>query len=202
MIRLLLISLMATSLLSGCGTSAPVRYYSLPGLAPSGTGSGNGTAAATLAIGPLQLAEYLDHPQIVTLGPGAIAELDEFARWVEPLSDGVPRVLATNLAELLPEWVVVAYPFGAGLRPDYRLSGRVNRLDCTADGQAVLEIQWAITRTDGAAALLGPAATRHVGRCDSGGERAAVAMALGAVLADFSRELAGRIRRAHALTRD
>lgn len=189
-----LLLIAVAGLLLACGASAPVRYYSLPALpVDDGGGAADGPA---LAVGPLRIAEYLDRPQIVRLGPGAAAQVDEYARWVEPLDDGVPRVLAANLAALLPELVVVAYPYGSGLQPDYRLTGRLNRLDCDADGRAWLEIQWVLRHSGDEAPRLGPAAARYSGPCPRNADPAAVADALGQRLAEFSRDLAARLRAA------
>ena len=64
-----------------------------------------GTAAAqgpVIGVGPITVPKYLDRPQIVTRSGRNQLALGEFDRWAEPLQDNVLRVLAENLAFLIP----------------------------------------------------------------------------------------------------
>ncbi len=86
-------------LLAGCRSSAPqIEFYTLNSLSPE-TEKANPTDAAlniAVGVGPVEIPQALDRPQIVTrTGPNKIT-LDEFHRWASPLREDFARVLAEN----------------------------------------------------------------------------------------------------------
>jgi uncharacterized lipoprotein YmbA len=78
----------------------------------------------TIGIGPVTLPKYLDRPQIVTFTSPYALNVVEFDRWAEPLESTFVRVLAENLALLLPRAHVVVSPCRARRRSITRLRWR------------------------------------------------------------------------------
>ncbi len=75
---------------------------------------------------------------------GSRIAADEFARWGEPIAKGVQRVVAENLAALLPGRRVVTAPW-AGYEPVvHRVALTITELGRQPDGSVLVEGRWAI----------------------------------------------------------
>jgi hypothetical protein len=135
-------------LLCGCGTgtTAPSRFYVLSATSHPSDQSHVPTAETCLAIGigPVEVAPYLDRPQIVTrLSPNEL-KLGEFDKWAEPLKDNITRVLAEDLSNLLCTDPIVVFPWRGATQVDYRVEVEVLLLDGKLRGNASLLARWAI----------------------------------------------------------
>jgi uncharacterized lipoprotein YmbA len=96
-----------------------------------------------VGVGPIDVPEYLNRPQIVTrIGPNEL-RLDEFHKWAEPLKDGIARVLAANLGASLPVEVVF-FPWRRVSAIDYQIVVQVHRFDTDPEGNATLQARWAL----------------------------------------------------------
>ena len=183
--------LLLTVAASGCfGTSPPARFYVLS--ATAGQPAPNPAHDDVIGVMPTRVAEYLDRPQMVTLlGENAVA-LDEYARWAEPVSAGVSRVLALDLAAELPEWRVVQQPWDPTVPLRAQVTLDVTALGWTPDGAVRLDASWALV----AAPAATPAARGQVSLRRAAPEKgtdAAVATA-SALLADLARQIAAAVR--------
>ena len=181
-------------LLSACGSSPPVRYFSL-----SSTVSGDGQgadAAVVLGLGPLKMAQYLDRSQMVTRGAGAEIQVDEFSRWAEPLSVAFHRVVSTDVDTMMDGVTVLSFPWESTVRAqvDYRLLGDVIRFDSDQSGRVVLKLQWGIVAADSDKWPVPPHRTRYEAQTELPGDPAAVALAMNEVLAKFSRDIASKMQ--------
>ena len=89
---------------AGCSRTAPARFYMLSdlrGASEAGAPMATQSPCLTLGIGPIEMPDYLDRPQIVTqLGPNEL-HLGDFDQWAEPLGKTFMRTLSDNLASLL-----------------------------------------------------------------------------------------------------
>ena len=93
---------------AGCGTTQPSTYYQLSETANTElSGLDRGLA---VGVGPVNVAPYLDRPQIVVRGQGHTLRLSEFNRWVEPLTDSISRVIIINLSNRLESTRVYKIP--------------------------------------------------------------------------------------------
>lgn len=182
---------LVAALLGACGTSPPVRYYSLEPAVVAGSGDGPG--ARILGFGPLRMPDYLKRSQIVTRGAGAEMEVHELARWVEPVDKAMHRMVAANLDAQLEGVVVVGYPYFESLRIEYVVLGQVERFDSDATGQVVLEVQWALL-SDQRKALIAPQRARYEARAADPGDPDAIARAMNAALERFSDDIATQLR--------
>lgn len=171
-------------LAAGC-SSPPTRFYVLSPLAESGR-SVNAHEIA-IGVGPVELPDYLDRPQIVTRSGQNRLELAEFDNWAEPLQDNVSQVLAENLAALLPSKRVALYPWKRATLVDYQLAAKIIRFDRSEGGEAVLHVRWSILAGDGS--LLFDRESRYREQPAGSGIEATVA-AMNKILGQFSRDAA------------
>jgi uncharacterized lipoprotein YmbA len=177
-------------LLAGCVTSPPVDYYTLLPMSTSNAAAPPG--AIVIGLGPLEVPGYLDRPQLVTQGAQGRVKVDEFNHWAEPLAEALPRVLTANVDELLDEAVVVRFPYGARIRADYRLAGRIVRFDADLSGMAVLEVQWGVQDAQ-ANHVLALRRTRYTAQASGARNPGAVVAALNETVAAFSRDIASQL---------
>jgi len=176
--------LAALALLSGClslGGSDVASFYLLSSI-PRQASASQGRPLV-VGVGPIDVPEYLNRPQIVTrIGPNQL-RLAEFHKWAEPLDNGIARVLAANLAASLPVEAVF-FPWRRSAAIDYQILVQVQRFDTDSEGNATLQARWALLGKGGATELVARSdvfvassvATSHADR----------AAAMSRVLADLS----------------
>lgn len=143
------IMLVILLLLGGCGSSAPANFYLLqtqpaPEIAKSETSAASHKA---IGIGPVEIPQYLDRPQLVVRTGATEVHIHEFERWAEPLQEGVTRVVTKNLAGLLAAEQIDVYPWRSQLTIDYRLVLTLNRFEAAEDGPATLAGWWTLYDT-------------------------------------------------------
>lgn len=183
---LLPLVLVAAWLAGGClGSSAPTRFYVL---AATDSAAVPGARAMSVGVGPVNVASYLDRPQIVTRPSADKIELAEFDQWGEALRDGVPRVLAENLSRQLPAAKISIFPWRGLEGVRYQVVVDVTRFDGPAGGDTSLEARWRIL--DGATGKeLATKTTRLTEPAGSPGYTPTVS-AMSRALAALSRDIA------------
>ncbi|UCF83393.1 MAG: membrane integrity-associated transporter subunit PqiC [Desulfobacteraceae bacterium] len=138
--------------IAGCaGITAPARFYvlsSLPGSGDRARVSADENIIA-IGIGPVEVAQYLDRPQIVTRVSPNELKIAEFDKWAEPLKDSFSRVLAENISSHLSKDPVAVLPWRGSTPIDYRVEVEVILLDGSLGGKASLVARWAIFGEDG-----------------------------------------------------
>ena len=126
-------------------TSTPSRFYLLNSLS---TSEPMAVPAApqgpVIGVGPITLPKYLDRPQIVTRASRNQLTLGEFDRWAEPLQDNVSRVLAENLARLIPTDHILLNPGPRSTPVDYQVTVEVRQFDGGLGGESTLLARWSI----------------------------------------------------------
>lgn len=152
--RVLTIMTAVLTMAPACSRTAPARFYLLSELPtaehPSpAVGSGR---CLTLGIGPVELPDYLDRPQIVTRVSPNELRLGDFDQWAEPLGKTVMRTLAENLAALVCVEEIVFYP-SESPRVDFQITVTVLRFHGEPDGQVVLSAQWQVAEGYGGKVL-------------------------------------------------
>ncbi len=138
-------------LLGGCkivpeATTDPTRFYVLSpaAVAPMATE----TKLPAVHLRPVELASYIKaKPLIVRRGDNEI-EFREYARWGEPLEQGIGRVLREELLARGAAGTVLA----AGMRAynvdyDYELTVRVLACEGTANGGVLFHAVWELATT-------------------------------------------------------
>jgi len=193
--RPVLLALLALLLLVGCATSSPpVNFYTLNALQASGDVSGDKGVARPLSIGlgPVQLPEMLDRPQIVTRAGENRLQLAEFDRWAGSLRNDFSRILGDNLSVLLNTEDIIVFPWGGGVEIDYQVVVEVASFDAVLEQNATLNARWKLREGGQGKVLKGE---RSVLRQPiQGQDYAAVVAALNRTLDAFSREIAAAIK--------
>lgn len=134
--------LVAAVLAAGClGGTAPTRFYVL---APIDGPAASGARAMSVGVGPVNLASYLDRPQIVTRPAADKIDLAEFDQWGEPLRDGTTRVLAEDLSRQLPAAKISIFPWRGLESVRYQVIVDITRFDGPAAGDTALEARWRV----------------------------------------------------------
>jgi len=96
----------------------------------------------SFGVGPVEFAEYLDRPQLVTRISENQVQFSDVGRWAGPLRHGFSRVLAENLAVLMESSKVFAYPWFESESPDLSVEVHVARFEWNAAGYAELQVAW------------------------------------------------------------
>jgi uncharacterized lipoprotein YmbA len=137
--------------LAGCSFLKPkadqTQFYVLRAQS-AGTGAAPASAAAPpeIRVGPGQIAGYLQNSSIaIEKGPNRVEYLDLY-RWAEPVSKGVSRVLAENLAQKFDPLHVTVHPNLPLGDSGYAIRYIVERLEGTLAGPVTLNVSWQVVR--------------------------------------------------------
>jgi uncharacterized lipoprotein YmbA len=143
--RLAQVTLVASLLALGACASTPSRFYILNTMAaPETIPTTAAERGPVIGVGPVTLPKYLDRPQIVTRASRHQLALGEFDRWAEPLQDNVTRVLAENLARLVPTDHILLQAWPHSANPDYQVRVEVLQFDGSLGAESVLLALWSI----------------------------------------------------------
>ena len=145
---LTLVVMFTSLLLAGCGSSSQrVEYYTFNPL--TGMQAETNTPVTdqilSIGIGPVEIPQILDRPQIVTRsGPNKL-NIDEFNRWAGRLDENFARILAENISLLLGTDQVAVYPWQTDFKPRYRITLKINYFEGQWGKDVLLETIWSVT---------------------------------------------------------
>lgn len=183
------------SILGGCigGKSKDSKFYVLSPFPDSKTGKQAAAFESDVAvgIGPIDLPQYLNRPEIVTRASPNQLDLAEFDRWADSLRQNFSRTLTENLSFLLSTHHVAVFPWDGATPIDYQVEVEVNRFEGDADGNAVLTARWSIFGKDGRELLVRKRS--HFSEPAGAGDYEALVSAMSRTLANLSREIATAI---------
>jgi uncharacterized lipoprotein YmbA len=138
-------ALLVTMLVQGgCGTTPPAKFFLLSPTATPPASAPDGARARRLGVGPVDLPEYLDRPQIVTRMVNSELRLADDRRWAEPLRDNFTRVLSDDLSAALGTTEVYTFPWWPSQPIDYQIIVKVLRFEGDASGNVTLVARWTI----------------------------------------------------------
>ena len=131
--------------LSACQTVPADRFYtlsaseaSIPGRTPSGA------QAYSVAVGPATIPDLIDRPQfVVRRGQNQVAVIEQH-RWAEPLRAGIPRAIAADLRERLPEAQVMMSSSSASRDARYRILLDIERFESIPGTGVTIHAVWRI----------------------------------------------------------
>ena len=133
--------------LNGClGKSQSPRFYTLSPLTEDKAMAKSDTPArdASIGIGPIKLADYLDQSKLVIrTGDNRLVKA-EFDLWAGALKDNLTNVLAENIGLLLPTERIYIYPWRLSEPMDYQIILDVVRFDGDLGKDAWLVARWSI----------------------------------------------------------
>jgi uncharacterized protein len=140
--RLVVVALGLLSALGGCSASPPPKLYTL---APRPAATPDPGSAKTISVKHVEIAKYLERPQIVRYADPYQMTASEFDRWGEELGDMVTRVLVENLSQRLPGSQVYAATGPLTLaRSEITIEINVDKFDVDPGGAVVLVAQWVV----------------------------------------------------------
>jgi uncharacterized lipoprotein YmbA len=175
---------------AGCA-SAPARFYTL---ASTATADGAPAAHYGVLVGPVSVPASVDRPEfVVQVAPNRV-DVDEFNRWAAPLSDGIARAVAGDLAVLLGTSDVAVAPL-ANFNAAYRVTINVQRFDSVQNQAVLIDAVWAVQRTAGGDTRAGRTVANEAVQ---GAGFEALAAAHSRALAALSADIAAAIRAAAA----
>jgi uncharacterized lipoprotein YmbA len=194
-------SVALSALLAGCSFLKPAkstaRYFVLTPV-PTPAGLPAEPESVALGVGQVKIPAYLFNTSIaVRKGTNEIEYLPS-AFWAERLDAGFQRVLAANLAVVLPSRRIrlSAWPQGEVGAEVYVT---IEQFDVDAGGRGVLVARWRILAPGGAKVLRADSSRlSHQGPAPDADASGAVAT-LSELAADFSRQLAQAVRETAAV---
>ena len=198
--RTILVLLLGTLAVAGCGLLAPrtdvTRYAVLASIdelagevAPDVAAS---SSSVRVGLGPVTLPEYVRRPEIVSRVKGTRIVLSGTERWSEPLEQALVRVLAIDLERSLGAGRVVNYPWYESDRPAQQIEIAFSRCERDETGKVVVVARWSLRDLQGGAAPIEQES--RIVRETTGSDGASTARALSQALVELSREIA-RARR-------
>ena len=180
--------------LAGClGSSRPSRFYTLAPLQIR-NGQGGTPPDATLAIGPVEIPESIDRPQIVTRTGANELVVAEFDRWGGSLDTEISGALVATVRDRLASQQIAVAPWRSailsGVGPSYRAAVSVSRFDGIPGQSVVLQGRWELIGQSGES--LGVREATVTERIDGAGYDALVA-AMQKVLVQFGHQMADSV---------
>jgi len=180
--------------LAGClGSSRPSRFYTLAPLQIR-NGQGGTPPDATLAIGPVEIPESIDRPQIVTRTGANELVVAEFDRWGGSLDSEISGALVATVRDRLASQQIAVAPWRSailpGVGPSYRAAVSVSRFDGIPGQSVVLQGRWELIGQSGES--LGVREATVTEKIDGAGYDALVA-AMQKVLVRFGQQLADSV---------
>jgi len=136
---------LAMLILVACGSSPSVRYYTLTSL-PAAAVSSAATAGRQeiIVIGPVELADYLDRPQIVKRSGPTTLSLLESDRWAGSLRSDLARIMVDNFAKQLTPRGYLVLPWEATGSAGGRIQVSIIRLEGAEQQTVLLDALWAL----------------------------------------------------------
>ena len=139
--------------LAGCATSPPPTFYQLE--EPASTHLSGLDRGIAIGVGPVNIAAYLDRPQIVTRAEAHKLQLSEANVWAEPLKESITRVIGVNLSNMLQTTRIFRFPTrDRAISLAYRIALLIPRFDGMLGGDVLLVARWTLYKGKGEDALL------------------------------------------------
>jgi uncharacterized protein len=194
MVLALVAATLGASLMVGGCASQPSRFYLLSAMPNTETASlgASGEKGPTIGVGPVALPRYLDRPQIVTRTSPYELRLAEFDRWAESLDVNFSRVLAENLALLIPTARVVMSPWPRATPIDYQITVDVTHFLSQVGGESLLIADWILYKGEGLQVLM--TGESRFSASPGGQDYAAIVAAMSQTVASLSREIATAVK--------
>ncbi len=130
--------------LCSCGTSQPTNFYALTSTQKSDTDAVYSLKDKIVAVDPVVIPAYLQRPQIVTKETGGVeVRVNEFNRWIEPLSESTQRLLVENLSFYMKN-SFVKNTVSNRMPYDYRVYVEINKIDAKLGDRMLFSATWTV----------------------------------------------------------
>lgn len=176
--------------LGGCKSPSASFYTLDPDASLTTAGA---TRPVVAVVGPVTIPETVDRPQIVTrVGDGQVA-VNEFARWAQPLSSDIGRVIAGDLAVLLDSPQISVYDATHDPLGVWHVRIDVMRFESVPGRDVTVDVQW-VVRAPGKGRLVTGRSVAHEPVSEPG--FAPLVAAHNRALASVSRDIAAAVQSA------
>ena len=138
----ILLGAVAAVWMTGCSTKS--NFYQLHPQQMTHTSSVSHLRSTVIGVDQVQLADYLDKPQIVTRVSQGRLRLHEEDRWAGALDKNIQSVLTRNLSHKLPSYTFLSSPWDEPLEDRYRIYVDVDRFDGDMNGTVTFEGRWSL----------------------------------------------------------
>jgi uncharacterized protein len=144
--------------LSGCfsiPSSPSANFYTLHPVA--GIEGGKQLEIAPkliIGIGPVEIPEYQNRPQIVTRDKNGMLIFAQFERWGESLDTACAHLILENLTAIFPQADFQIFPCNFSIPLDYQVIVNIAQLESQLDKDIILTAQWTIVDSRTKAMLL------------------------------------------------
>jgi uncharacterized lipoprotein YmbA len=133
------------ALLAACGSTPPIRHYSL-GPVAAAPAAPPAAADAGIVVGPVSLPAGIDRLQIVRTVDGARVDIADSHRWAGSLKDEVARRLAGGIARQTGIGRVVAWPQSTLAAPALTVPIDIQRFEAEGFERVTLEAVWTVRK--------------------------------------------------------
>ena len=183
-----------TLLLAGCGTSPPAKFYTLTPLAVQRPAEKvvDTEKNMPIAIGPIEIPEYLDRPEIVTRAEQNQLILSEFNLWGGAFKTDVNRILIENISTLLAGDGIPIITWKATVAEAHRVPVLISRFDGSPNDNIILKARWALLDKDGK--NLDYFRESNITMPVKGSSYSSVVAAMSEALGELSKEIAAGIK--------
>jgi uncharacterized lipoprotein YmbA len=188
--------LLGCSLMVGCGSSPPQRYYTLQPVAVSAGITAPGIVPANqiaVRVQPVVIPPELDRVELVSRGGPYRVHIADSDRWAAPLDDQIRRTLNDDLAARLPAHLVADPNEPATQEPRRLLSVAIVEFYADDECGATLRADWSLRGPMAASEHGSEQFKTHDAASCVAGTPAALPAAMSAALGTFSERLAAVI---------
>lgn len=192
---LMLGSIVMALFLTACGTSPPAKFYILSPISVPIPSEKTilSDKDKVIAIGPVDIPEYLDRIEIVTRANEHQLMISEFDLWGGSIKTDISRILVENIAALLVGIDNVAViVWKTTMTESYRIPVIISQFDGIPGGSLTLKAQWAVLDKDGKTYL--SFREMIVVKPIKGGGYNAVVASMSYALGDLSKAIAENIK--------
>jgi len=176
--------------LGGC--SSKTEFYRLQPTVASPNGTRTLRTRSILGIAEVQVADYLEKPELVTRLAPTHLKVHEEQRWAGSLAGSIQQVLQQDLASLLPRHTVLSYPWDEPVSDTYRLYVTVNRFDGDTNGTVILAGHWNLA-DQGDSRIVSGEKFRYVEHGDPGVQGSVATQSI--LLERLSRRIASKVKK-------
>ncbi len=195
MMRIVL-PVLAVALATGCSLLSPEpdrsRFFVLSADVGAPTPA-PGARHLMVGVGPISIPGYLDRNEIVTRLNSEELRYSTLDRWAEPLTEGIERVMTENLIALLPDDLVLRFPWLVTAPVDYQVQLGVRRFEADEQGNAQFAVRWTIREPRTGRYRVARESVVH--EPGNGADPDVAVRALSRALLDLSHDIAAEIQR-------
>lgn len=131
---------------AGCTVAPPSQFYQLQKPVAE---VGNQKNTATVLLGPLTIADYLQRESIIQRQVDGSLSISSQARWAGSIDNDIGQLLLRQVSQKLGTSRISLYPDRIGMVAQAQVVLSINRLDSGEQQPAVLEAQWRLLDENG-----------------------------------------------------